>query len=204
VKLWTISSYDMELRNADFALKDLEQQVDDNSLSLDNYPSRLARTALRAYMQKFMDLEWMPGGLRIGTWTGDEYARLYREKGWPSSFNRSAFNIARTQWEKDDAVREEAEAPLEKVKQLEANLKGNLDNIAWRQKQIGEVDAGKELPQFQTDRDAYRQSILDEIQTSMEYLPEIQKQLEAARAISREVDPLVKKAREDRIDKYGY
>jgi hypothetical protein len=95
-KLWTINQ---ETGNADPALADVQAKGDDSNYnSLDNYPSRAANLALKDYQQKFRDLEWMPGGHYNGSWDGDNYARLYRENGWPSMFNRTAFKIAREQW----------------------------------------------------------------------------------------------------------
>lgn len=95
-KLWTI---DQEMGNADPALANVQAKGDDSNYnSLDNHPSRPANLALKDYMQKFRDLTWMPGGLYNGSWEGDNYARLYRENGWPSTFNRTAFKLAREQW----------------------------------------------------------------------------------------------------------
>ncbi len=111
MKLWTI---DQESGNADFALKDMEKQVSKNENSLDNYPSRPVKDALRDYMQKFRSLEWIPGGLQNETWNADNYARLYRENGWPSNFDREAFLTASANWEDEDEARRRPKSRLRK------------------------------------------------------------------------------------------
>jgi hypothetical protein len=208
-KLWTI---DQELGTADPALKDVEAKGDDrNYNSLDNYPSRPANLALKDYMQKFRDLEWMPGGLYNDSWEGDNYARLYSENGWPSAFNRTAFMIAREQWEEYERLRWEAEEPFEEVAKYQGLLDSTLRRIEYEQKAISDVDAGKEIPNDQPDRPdrfadraKYRQELVDEVNLAMANLPKLQQELEAARVALKSVDSAVKKAREDRIAKYGY
>lgn len=122
MKLWTMNQ---ESGNADFALEGdrKEKDVSKNPNSLDNYPSRLARDALRDYMQKFRDLEWIPGGLVNETWDGDNYVRLYRDNGWPSNFDPEAFLSARPKWEEDDEARRSAEQPFEEAKTYENWIK---------------------------------------------------------------------------------
>lgn len=208
-KLWTI---DQEMSNADPALTDVEVKGDgSNYNSLDNYPSRPANLALKAYMQKFRNLEWMPGGLYNGSWEGDNYARLYRENGWPSTFNRTAFKIAHEQWEESDRLRWEAEEPFQEVARYESWLNSSLRGIEYKQKAISDVDAGKEIPNDQPDRPdrfadraKYRQELVDEVNLAIANLPKLQQDLEAARDALKGVDPTVRKAREDRIAKYGY
>lgn len=179
-------------------------QESSNRLSLSNYPSRPARYALRDYMQKFIDLEWMPGGLSSGDWTGDEYARLYVENGWPDNFNRDAFMIARSNWEEEESKRWDAEQPFEEVKKFENWLTSSLDQIKRKQEAISESDAGKELPPDYPDRNTYRQKLTDEVNEEIERLPRLQAELEVARETLKGIDPQVKKVREDRIAKYGY
>jgi hypothetical protein len=74
-------------------------------------------------MQKFRDLEWIPGGLVNETWDGDNYVRLYRENGWPSNFDPAAFLSARPKWEEDDEARRSAEQPFEEAKPYENWIK---------------------------------------------------------------------------------
>jgi hypothetical protein len=208
-KLWTI---DQEMGTSDPALKDVQAKGDDrNYNSLDNYPSRPASLALRDYMQKFRDLEWIPGGLYNGSWDGDNYARLYRENGWPSTFNRTAFMIAREQYEESERLRWDAEEPFNAVEKYQSWLDSALRTIEYNQKAISDVDAGKEIPNNQPDRPdrfadraKYRQELVDEVNQATERLPKLQQELEAAREALKNVDQAVKKAREDRIAKYGW
>jgi hypothetical protein len=208
-KLWTI---DQEMGSADPALKDVQAKGDDrNYNSLDNYPSRAANLVLNDYMQKFRDLEWMPGGLYNGNWDGDNYAKLYRENGWPSKFNRTAFMIAREQWEEDERMRWDAEQPFQEVAKYENWLSSSLWRIENNQKAISDVDAGKEIPNNQpdrpdrfADREKYRQELLDEVNSTTASLPKLLQDLEAARETLKGIDPAVRKAREDRIAKYGH
>ena len=204
VKLWTIDQETMGLQ-ADPALKDIElEEAPGNMFSPENAASRLAREALRDYIQKFRTLEWMPGGHFNGTWNGDEYARLYKENGWPESFNSTAFNIVRKQWEEDYLVRLDAEEPFHAVMRIDYWISGALDDIVRKRKMIADIDAGMEIPDNKPDREMYKQELQEEVKKRIESLPMFHERLEAAREVLKSVDPEVKKAREDRIKKYGY
>jgi hypothetical protein len=204
VKLWTIDQEFPGLQ-ADPALKDVEHaEVSGNYFSPENAASRLARDALRDYIQKFRTLEWMPGGIFNGTWDGDEYARLYKESGWPENFNSTSFKIAREQWEEDDAAREVLETPFAQVTQFDYWIQVAMDDIVRKRKMIADVDAGKDIPGNKPDRETYKQELQEEVKTRIESLPELHKDLEAAREGLKSVDPEVKKAREARIKKYGF
>lgn len=203
MKMWTV---DTEFGNTDPALRDPETtDYSGNWISLEKHPSRLGRDALRDYIAKFRTLEWIPGGLYNGSWAGDEYARMYRENGWETSFNLQAFNIARIAWEASDSKRYEEEEPFRKVQRLEVDLTETLNFIQRTQKEIKDLDAGKEikLPNH-PDRRLYQQELAGKVQESIETLPVIQKNLEVAREALKEVDSELKKAREERVSKYGY
>ncbi|TVY89858.1 hypothetical protein LAWI1_G005420, partial [Lachnellula willkommii] len=184
---------------ADPALKGIElEEAPGNMFSPENAASRLARDALRDYIQRFKTLEWIPGGKSNGTWDGDEYVRLYKENGWPESFNSTAFNIAREQWEEDDMARWDAEAPFHEVTKLDYWIQVALDDIGRKRKMIAGVDAGVEIPDTKTDREAYKQELQEEVKKRIESLPKLQADLEVAREVLNSVDPEVKKAREER------
>jgi len=198
-KLWTI---DQEMgSSADFALENVVVQQVNNDLSLDNYPSRTARLALRDYMQKFIDLEWMPGGMSNGSWDGANYARLYVENGWPDNFNRSAFLAAIPPWEEEEAQRSDAEKPFQDLENCQRRVTNTLRQIENKHKLISEIDSGKEI---EPGRETDRQAVVDEINKITATLPNMQAELEVAREALNRVDPGVRKAREDRISKYGY
>jgi hypothetical protein len=205
VKLWTV---DNEFGNVDPALKDLPPNNDLNWMSLDQYPSRSAREALRDYIQRFRTLQWLPGGYHNGSWEGDKYGRLYRENGWPDNFNRSGLMVSRKQWEDDESERRNAELPLDRISHLEWDLKSTMEAVEKTNKEIGDVDAGKEIPDDQPDRpidrEKYREEKLHRVNELVKKLPRIQDDLEAARIEAVLLDPKVKKARLDRIAKYGY
>lgn len=201
-KLWTIDSE--STTTADFALQDLDWPESDNWLALTSYPCRPARLALRDYIQKFRDLEWMPGGLGKGDWTGDNYARLYTENGWPNNYNRTAFMEARVRWEAAENKRWDDEQPFEDVLNFNRTLEYGLRNIKEKNRLLNDLDAGKELPDDKDDRVKYREELVTFINETTEYLPAVEKKLEAARKAVLDIDPLVKKAREDRIAKYHY
>lgn len=171
--------------------------------SPENAASRLARDALRDYIRRFRTLEWIPGGRFNGTWDGDEYVRLYKENGWPESFNSTAFNIAREQWEEDDMARWDAEAPFHEVTKLDYWIQVALDDIGRKRKMIADVDSGMEIPDNKTDREAYKAELQEEVKKRIESLPKLHAELEVAREVLKSIDPEVKKTREDRIRKYG-
>ena len=105
----------------------------------------------------------------------------------------------------------EAEEPFEEVAKYQGWLDSTLRRIEYKQKAISDVDAGKEIPKDQpdqpdrfADRAKYRQELLNEVNLAMANLPNLQQELEAAREALKSVDPAVKKAREDKIAKYGY
>jgi len=204
LRLWTIDQEVMGLQ-ADPALKDIKlEEAPGNMFSPENAASRLARDALRDYIHKFRTLEWIPGGNSNGTWNGDEYARLYEENGWPESFNSTAFNMAREQWEEDDMARSDAEAPFHEVTKLDYWIQVALDDIGRKRKMIADVNAGMETPENKPDREAYKQEIQEEVKKRIESLPKIHDELEVAREVLKSIDPEVKKAREERVRKYGF
>ncbi|KAH8592925.1 hypothetical protein B0O99DRAFT_628459 [Bisporella sp. PMI_857] len=202
-KIWTIDKFN---GNADPATKDIDSEFADRKEypSLDNYPNRSARKVLRDYMNKFVALEWMPGGLSNGSWEGDEYARLYRQHGWPENFDRSAFLADRANWEEEEEKRYEAEEPLRKVDQLENQLTRLLEAINREQIKIKEIDQDKELPENQTDREQWRQEHVDAAQKWTDDIVITQEKLEAARQAAKEVDREVRILKEERVAKYGY
>jgi len=209
LELWTV---DQETGTADPALEDIQAKGDENNdNSLDNYPSRSATLALKDYIKKFRDLEWMPGGLYNDTWAGENYARLYREHGWPSSFNRTAFMVSQGDWEESERLRCDAEEPFGEVKKYQSWLDSSLRRIEQYQKDISDVDAGEIIPNDQLDRPErfadrakYRQELVDRINVDTSRLSDLQSHLEAAKEALRHVDPRIKKAREERIAKYGW
>lgn len=203
MKLWT---YDFEKsgRQADPALRGVDGvEISGNWLAPENVASRLARDALRDYITRLKTLEWMPGGIFSDSWDGDEYARLYTENGWPESFNSTAFNTAREKWHEDDEARSEAEAPFRKVHHADFLIQVALDDIGRKRKMIGDVDADMSIPANKLDRDSYKEGLQDEVKKRIESLPELHEKLEAAREVAKGVDPEVKKAREQRVWKYG-
>ncbi|CZR62472.1 uncharacterized protein PAC_12369 [Phialocephala subalpina] len=208
MKMWTV---DTEFGNRDPALHDSEESdYSGNWISLEKHPSRLAREALRDYITRFRILEWIPGGLYNGSWEGDEYARMYRENGWGSKFDLPAFNVARVAWEARDSKRYDDEESFRRVDRLEFDLTGTLDFIQRTQKEITDLDAGKKIlnqngaDQSEADHDKYRQELAGKVQENIETLPEIQKDLELAREALKMMDPELRKAREERVSKYGY
>ncbi|TVY36265.1 hypothetical protein LOCC1_G007147 [Lachnellula occidentalis] len=203
MKLWTIDQENMGLQ-ADPALKNIElEEGPGNMFSPENAASRLARDALRDYIHKFRTLEWIPGGNVNGTWEGDEYTRLYKENGWPESFNSTAFNIAREQWEEDDMARWDAEAPFQEVWKLDYWIQIALNDIDEKRRMIADVAAGMEIPPDKADREVYKQELQEEVKKRIESLPKLQAELEVAREVLKSIDPEVKRAREERMRKYG-
>jgi len=187
--------------NVDLATKDMEIKELPNRLDLNNYPSRKASAVLRDYIQKFIDLEYMPGGLYNGSWEGDSYAALYRAHGWPSNFNRSAFMAARTEWEIFNEKLREVEEPFEKLQEMEQRLKQSLGFIEWKQKQIAEIDSGVNVGNHGEE---WRAQLVLESKERSEGLAQVQADLEAAREVVRLLGPEVRKARTERIAKYGW
>jgi hypothetical protein len=185
----------------DFALGNVVVQQVNNDLLLDNYPSRPARLALRDNIQKFIDLEWIPGGLSNGSWEGANYARLYVENGWPDHFDRSTFLAALPQREDEERQRWDDEQPFEELENCQRGVTNALRQIENKHKLISEIDSGKEI---RPDEEIDRQVLVDEINKITATLPKLQEDLEVAREALNRVDPLVKKAREGRIAKYGY
>lgn len=145
----------------------------------------------------------MPGGLMSGGYDGDSYAELYLANGWPSNFDRAAFMTARAKWEEDDSKRYSLEEPYEKLRNMEQRLKQQLGEIEWKQKQIAQADAGISNDNDQNNRDKLREYLVTESALAIAGLPKVQADLEAAREEVRKVDPAVRKAREERIAKYG-
>lgn len=172
------------------------------------YPSRPARDALRSYINRFKTLEWLPGGGYNGTFEGDSLATLYRENGWgTSSFSTSSFLASRTQWFIDDEARQEAERPFEDVTNLARNIGYYLDALYRRQKELASIDAGATKAsdgKEYMDVEGRRKELEEEIKLYNEEMPKTQAKLEAAREMVRGIDPAVRKAREERIARYGY
>ncbi|KAF4625931.1 hypothetical protein G7Y89_g12232 [Cudoniella acicularis] len=158
LKLWTIDQIN---GNADPALTPIEDEYkpSGNSNSPKNYPSRLTRDALRDYIQKFKSLEWMPGSMYNGTYEGDEYARLYRENGWPSSFNR---------------------APFEDLRFAEGKLNSTLKYIQTREK-IWRLENWSLLPGDAEDKEKSKKDFEDGLKKAVEKLPRIQEKIDTAR-----------------------
>lgn len=207
VKMWTIEQFGGK---ADPATRDQDNfGAVGNWLSPEQYPSRLAREALRDYMNKFITLEWLPGGVYNGSWEGHEYARLYREKGWPGSFNVQSFEKARLQWHEDDERQQEAEEPFNEVRDLQRQVEMLLDSIARKKKDIfnldAENDAGKDL--LRSWGDSATKNRLDlgnQVEEQTARLPMVQKAFEEAREAVKSVDAVVRKTREERVAKYGF
>jgi hypothetical protein len=202
VRLYTIDQID---GNADPVTKDIRIECascDPNSP--EHYPSRPARDVLRDYMRKFWSLEWMPGGHAPGDWESDELARLYTENGWPSSFNRTAFQIARQEWKDADHTRYIAEEPFEVVKKFEMWLQLSADRLRRDQEKIRLLDSGGELPEGITHRETYKQELENDISKAVESIPKFHEELKGAKELVKSVDPEVRRVREERIKKYGY
>lgn len=177
----------------------------DSAFSPLQYPSRPARDVLRSYITRVKSLEWMPGGQYNGSWGGDEVARLYRKNGWGhESFNVSNFLFDRTQWLLTEEKREEAEKPFEKVRDLDRSLGYLLDNIKRSQKEIAAIDAGKGDKERYPDMPKRRAELVQQALEASTRVPVKQAELETAREKLGDVDPAIRKAREDRIAKYGW
>lgn len=174
-----------------------------NPNSLDNYPCRPSRLALRDYMQKFRDLEWIPGGLYNGSYEGDEYARLYRENGWPDEFRRDDFLKDLSHWEDENDKKSSAEEPFRKVEGLERSMEWVLESLQRNRMQVSELDQASELPEGKEDREQLKKQWLDEIKRYKERLPIMQEELEATRRVLEDIDPEIKRIRDARIKKYG-
>lgn len=106
--------------------------------------------------------------------------------------------------EEEESLRWDAEQPFYEVAKYEGWLKTSLQRIESKQKAISDVDAGKELPNDQLDRAKYRQELLDEVNETTANLPKMHEELEAARERLKAVNSTVRKAREERIAKYGF
>lgn len=201
MKMWT---FQME-GNADPATQHIANKEDTaNWLSPEQYPSRLARDALRDYINKFITLEWMPGALYNGSWDGDEHARLYLKNGWRGNFDSAAFYRDRIQWHIDDEARFQAEEPFENVVNLARNVDSLLSGIMRKQEEIKAIDAGTYEGQQYPDMLKHRADLVQSAAEESTYLPQVQAKLEKAREALKSVDPAVKKAREERIAKYGF
>jgi len=174
-----------ESRNADFALEGdrKEKDVSNNPDSLDNYHSRLARDAVRDYMQKFRDLEWIPGELVNETRDGDNYVRSYRENGWPSNFDREAFLSTMAKWEDDEEARRRAEQPFEEAKTYENWIKHWDRRIERMEGTLKAFDKGGDIPENEEERDRvnYRKKIVDEIEARRERRLIFEEKLEKAK-----------------------
>lgn len=191
--------------NADPATQHIANKEDTaNWLSPEQYPSRLARDALRDYINKFITLEWMPGALYNGSWDGDEHARLYLKNGWRGNFDSAAFYRDRIQWHIDDEARFQAEEPFENVVNLARNVDSLLSGIMRKQEEIKAIDAGTYEGQQYPDMLKHRADLVQSAAEESTYLPQVQAKLEKAREALKSVDPAVKKAREERIAKYGF
>jgi hypothetical protein len=200
--MWTIEQFS---GNVDPATKDMQNNDGvGNWLSPEQYPSRLAREALRDYINKFKALTWMPGGFYNGSWQGDEYQRLYRKNGWPENFDSVAFNHDRVQWLIDDELRRTAEEPFERVTRLVIEIESLLGSISRKQKEIADIDAGLEPSQPWPDLPRHRADLVEGSTEASKQLLLTQAQLEEAREALKTVDPAVRKAREARIAKYGF
>ena len=200
--MWTIQQFE---GNVDPALENkIAEPVVGNWLSPEVEPSRLAREALRDYIDKFIALEWMPGGIYKGTWEGDEYARLYRECGWRENFDRQAFLEARRHWDEREESTSESEEPFDKVASLQRQFEACLSSITRMHGEISDIDAGNQNWREDDDLPKHRQGLIKDIEDRIGYLPSLQRELEDAREIARSVDPAVRRMREERIAKYGY
>ncbi|KAH8807943.1 hypothetical protein F5884DRAFT_881551 [Xylogone sp. PMI_703] len=119
---------------------------------LDEFASRPAIEALGDYMQRRIDLEYLPGFLERNSaedllfcdYQYDSYKELYIKHGWPSAFNGSAFDAARREWdEMNDALFERTKS-LHYIQPLEAGLNSNLQK---------KNDLEEELNQFPSTDD---------------------------------------------------
>ena len=106
--------------------------------------------------------------------------------------------------EEEERLRWDADQPFYDVTRFEGWVKTALQSIESTQKAISDVDAGKDVPDSQPDREKFRQALVDEVNETTATLPKLQEELEAARATLKAMDPTVRKATEERIAKYGY
>jgi len=191
--------------NADPSTQHIANKLETgNWLSPQSYPTRLARDALRDYINRFVALEWMPGGIYNGTWEGDEHARLYIKNGWRGDFDSAAFNRDRIQWNLDDEARQQAELPFDKVAALSRQVNSILESVMRKQKEVAAIDAGEIPDQEWPDLPKHRAELIQSAAEDSRLLPEVQAELEKAREALKSADPAVKKAREERIAKYGF
>jgi hypothetical protein len=206
--LWVI---DQESGDADPALLDIPTREMQNKNSLDMYPSRPARDVLRDFIKKFKDLEWIPGGLSDGSHEYEHYKRLYLEHGWPNTFDATAFNISRMAWEEAEEERYSAEHPFREVKTLEYWWsEGQRCDVSCRLDQLEKDNARPEWHgQFADPKggkivyEARKKELKEQLATEPKRRAELLKQLEEAKARLREVPEEVRKARADRLRKYG-
>lgn len=199
-KIWTLEF----MENRDPSTQHIKLGEDgDNYLALDRYPSRHATTVLREYMNKFKTLEWIPGGLQSGTYEGDSYARLYVENGWPDNFDLETFEDARVQWEIDVEKRWENEDVFAQVIHREWDIKRAKYMIDECHKKLAEVDKGEAM-EGQGDLAEYRKVVEDELKVGIEMLKESKEELLVAKDNLNDVDTMVRKMREERIEKYGF
>jgi hypothetical protein len=196
---------------ADPALRDIHDKSTRNKNSLEQYPSRPARDVLRDFIKMFKTLDWMPGGLVDGTHEYEHYRRLYLENGWPDQFDATAFNSSRIAWEEAEGVRTSAEWPFREVKKLEFWLKGmqtcdarcrieqmetDYSRPEWHG-QFADPNGGKQVYEMR------KKELEEQLATEPKRMAELEKQLKEAKAMLSKVPEEVRRARVERLKKYG-
>ncbi|CAD6582303.1 MAG: hypothetical protein ASARMPRED_000927 [Alectoria sarmentosa] len=198
--LWVI---DQEGGCSDPGLSDVDWNEDlVNKNSLDRYPSRPATEVLRDLMQKFISLEWIPGGIHHG-YQHHHYKRLYFAHGWPDSFNGPAFNAARQVWEDEESAQYSAERPFQDVDRLE--LWTQIPTIA---SQLARCEADNVNPawhaQFQGGSgsipyESRKAELLARLPGEQQRRQELLRELEQARRDVEGVSGEVRRRREERL-----
>jgi hypothetical protein len=164
-------------------------------------------------MQKFIDLEWIPGGLHEGSYKHENYRRLYLAHGWPSNFNGAAVEVTRKAWEDEQKAQYKAEGPFREVEKPEGWLKG-MDEYP-PQRQLEQLEEEIRKPGYNDQsadgaeggKQVYEsrpKHIMRMMATPKERRALNEKELEHARKEMENVPRSMRLACEERIKKYGY
>ncbi|KAH8663493.1 hypothetical protein BGZ60DRAFT_411451 [Tricladium varicosporioides] len=107
-----------------------------------HYASRPATEALSDYIHRFKTLEWVPGFVLGDSQIGyacDTYRQLYREHGWPSNFNKVAFEDARKAWHEKTEAQYKATEPIRELQRVEWQLKSDGQKLDLYNKHLENI-----------------------------------------------------------------
>lgn len=142
---------------------------------------------------------------------GWNYARLYREHGWPSMFNGSAFEAAREAFEESESNRFHEEEPLRRLARAEWNWENAKKNLLEQENELHSVPVSGIYGMNYEQAKAHKESLQDRtknieenIQRSINVIiPQSEQELRDARLEADQVADEIKRRYNERRKKFG-